>query len=63
MLVEGMLKSGSKEAIQLAKEIAVRWIRTNYLVYKKTGVMHEKFDVQHSGQFGGGGFYVPQVRL
>ena len=63
MIAEGMVRSGSKEARLLAEEIAVRWIRTNYLVYKKTGVMHEKFDVQHSGQFGGGGFYLPQVRL
>jgi len=23
--------------------------------------MHEKFDVEHCGEFGGGGEYVPQV--
>ncbi|XP_061347668.1 probable trehalase [Gastrolobium bilobum] len=61
MLVEGLMKSGSKEARLLAEEIAIRWITTNYIVYKKTGVMHEKFDVEHCGEFGGGGEYVPQT--
>lgn len=61
MLVEGLIKSGLEEARSLAEEIAIRWITTNYIVYKKTGVMHEKFDVEHCGEFGGGGEYVPQV--
>ncbi|KAK7358484.1 hypothetical protein VNO77_00412 [Canavalia gladiata] len=61
MLVEGMLKSELKEARSLAEEIAIRWITTNYIVYKKTGVMHEKYDVEHCGEFGGGGEYVPQT--
>lgn len=63
MLVEGLLKSGLEKARSLAEEIAIRWITTNYVVYKKTGVMHEKFDVEQCGKFGGGGEYVPQVRL
>ncbi|KAE9614049.1 putative alpha,alpha-trehalase [Lupinus albus] len=61
MLVEGLVKSGLKEAKLLAEEIAIKWITTNYIVYKKTGVMHEKFDVEHCGEFGGGGEYVPQT--
>ncbi|GAU11826.1 hypothetical protein TSUD_75770 [Trifolium subterraneum] len=61
MLVEGLVKSGLKEARSLAEEIAIRWITTNYIVYKKTDVMHEKFDVEHCGEFGGGGEYVPQT--
>ncbi|KAK7318060.1 hypothetical protein RJT34_02758 [Clitoria ternatea] len=61
MLVEGLLKSGLKEARSLAEDIAIRWITTNYIVYKKTGVMHEKYDVEHCGEFGGGGEYVPQT--
>ncbi|XP_058732155.1 probable trehalase isoform X2 [Vicia villosa] len=61
MLVEGLIKSGLKEARSLAEEIAIRWITTNYIVYKKTGVMHEKFDVEKCGEFGGGGEYVPQT--
>nr|KYP42330.1 Trehalase [Cajanus cajan] len=61
MLVEGLLKSGLKEARSLAEEIAIRWITTNYIVYKKTGVMHEKYNVERCGEFGGGGEYVPQT--
>ncbi|CAJ2676395.1 unnamed protein product [Trifolium pratense] len=61
MLVEGLVKSGLEEARSLAEEIAIRWITTNYIVYKKTDVMHEKFDVEHCGEFGGGGEYVPQT--
>jgi hypothetical protein len=61
MIVEGLLRSGLKEARSLAEDIAVRWIKTNYVGYKKTGAMHEKYNVQKCGEFGGGGFYKPQV--
>lgn len=61
MIAEGLARSGSKEAKLVGEDIAVRWIRTNYKAYKKTGVMHEKYDVQKCGEFGGGGEYVPQV--
>ena len=55
------MKSGLKEAASLAEEIARRWITTKYIAFKKSGVMHEKYDVEHCGDFGGGGEYVPQV--
>ncbi|KAK7282332.1 hypothetical protein RIF29_11013 [Crotalaria pallida] len=63
MLVEGLVKTWLKEVRSLlGEEISIKWITTNYIVYKKTGVMHEKFDVEHCGEFGGGGEYVPQSR-
>ncbi|PON92846.1 Glycoside hydrolase [Trema orientale] len=61
MIIEGLAKSGSKEARSTAEDIAVRWIRTNYVAYKRTGTMHEKYNVEHCGDFGGGGEYVPQT--
>uniref|UniRef100_A0A2N9H7U0 Trehalase n=1 Tax=Fagus sylvatica TaxID=28930 RepID=A0A2N9H7U0_FAGSY len=61
MIVEGLARSGSKEARSVAEDIAVRWLRTNYVGYKKTGTMHEKYDVEKCGEFGGGGEYVPQT--
>ena len=61
MIVEGLVRSGSKEAALLAKDIAIRWIRTNYATYKSSKAMHEKYDVSKCGEFGGGGEYVPQV--
>ncbi|PON73594.1 Glycoside hydrolase [Parasponia andersonii] len=61
MIIEGLARSGSKEARSVAEDIAVRWIRTNYVTFKKTGTMHEKYDVERCGHFGGGGEYVPQT--
>nr|GEY97235.1 probable trehalase isoform X1 [Tanacetum cinerariifolium] len=57
----GLVRSGSKEARSLAKDIAIRWIRTNYATYKTSKAMHEKYDVSKCGDFGGGGEYVPQT--
>ncbi|XP_022995786.1 probable trehalase [Cucurbita maxima] len=61
MIVEGLARSELKEARVLAEDMAVRWLRTNYVAYKKTGYMHEKYDVQKCGDFGAGGEYVPQT--
>lgn len=61
MIVEGLANTGSKEARSLAEDIAIRWIRTNYVAYQRTGVMHEKYDVQVCGDTGSGGEYTPQV--
>ncbi|XP_056174090.1 probable trehalase [Syzygium oleosum] len=61
MIAEGLARSGSSEARSLAEDIVIRWIRTNYVAYKKTGTMHEKYDVQKCGEVGGGGEYMPQT--
>ncbi|KAG7035488.1 putative trehalase, partial [Cucurbita argyrosperma subsp. argyrosperma] len=61
MIIEGLARSELKEARVLAEDMAVRWLRTNYVAYKKTGYMHEKYDVQKCGDFGAGGEYVPQT--
>ncbi|XP_048319654.2 probable trehalase isoform X1 [Ziziphus jujuba] len=61
MIVEGLARSGSKQARSLAMDIAVGWIRTNHVAYKKTSAMHEKYNVEKCGDFGGGGEYIPQT--
>ncbi|XP_077234084.1 trehalase 1 [Tasmannia lanceolata] len=61
MIIEGLVKSRSREARLIGEDIAVRWIKTNYAAYKKTGHMHEKYDVEVCGDVGGGGEYVPQT--
>ncbi|TQD96418.1 hypothetical protein C1H46_017913 [Malus baccata] len=61
MIVEGLLNSGLEEAKSTAEDIAVRWIRTNYVAFQKTHTMHEKYDVRECGATGGGGEYIPQV--
>ncbi|KAF9602498.1 hypothetical protein IFM89_028512 [Coptis chinensis] len=61
MIVEGLARSGSKEARAMAEDIAVKWLKTNYAAYTKTGTMHEKYDVEACGAVGGGGEYIPQT--
>lgn len=61
LIVEGLVKSGLEEARSLAEDIAIKWIRTNYVAYKNSGSMHEKYNVEKCGEFGGGGEYVPQT--
>ncbi|KAJ1274404.1 hypothetical protein BS78_05G059100 [Paspalum vaginatum] len=61
LIAEGLLHSGSKEAAKLAEDIATRWVRTNYAAYKATGTMHEKYDVEACGKYGGGGEYKSQT--
>ncbi|KAH9775001.1 Trehalase [Citrus sinensis] len=61
MIVEGLAKSGLQEAKSMAQDIAMRWINTNYVAYKETGAMHEKYDVEKCGDIGGGGEYIPQT--
>lgn len=61
MIVEGLVRSRSEEAGAVAQDIAVKWIRTNYVAFKQTCAMHEKYDVEKCGASGGGGEYKPQV--
>ncbi|XP_049377568.1 probable trehalase isoform X1 [Solanum stenotomum] len=61
IIIEGLLRSGLEEARTLAKDIAIRWLRTNYVTYKKTGAMYEKYDVTKCGAYGGGGEYMSQT--
>ncbi|CAN6306118.1 unnamed protein product [Urochloa humidicola] len=61
LIAEGLLHSGSEEAVKLAEDIATRWVRTNYAAYRATGAMHEKYDVEACGKSGGGGEYKPQT--
>lgn len=63
MIIEGLANSGCEEASSLAKDIALRWIITNHATFKRTGTMHEKYNVQKFGDFGGGGEYTPQVKI
>ncbi|CAI9093410.1 OLC1v1028908C1 [Oldenlandia corymbosa var. corymbosa] len=61
MIAEGLANYGTEESKSLAQEISSRWIRTNYVAFKKTGTMHEKYDVEKCGSYGGGGEYTPQT--
>ncbi|XP_078154536.1 putative trehalase [Carex rostrata] len=61
MIIEGLASAHSKEARQLAESITINWIKANFVAYKKTGAMHEKYNVESCGEYGGGGLYKPQT--
>uniref|UniRef100_UPI0037E8D32E trehalase n=1 Tax=Semicossyphus pulcher TaxID=241346 RepID=UPI0037E8D32E len=61
MLIEGLSKLPSKEAKELALDLAQRWIKTNWLAYEKYDAMFEKYDVNGDGKPGGGGEYEVQL--
>ncbi|KAL8150298.1 hypothetical protein V2J09_020106 [Rumex salicifolius] len=61
MIIEGLASSDSASARCFAEDIAQKWIRTNYVAFKNTETMHEKYNVEKCGDFGGGGEYKPQT--
>uniref|UniRef100_A0A3Q1H841 Trehalase n=1 Tax=Acanthochromis polyacanthus TaxID=80966 RepID=A0A3Q1H841_9TELE len=61
MLIDGLSKLPSKDAQQLAFDLAQRWIKTNWLAYIKYEAMFEKYDVNGDGKPGGGGEYEVQL--
>eukprot|EP00252_Welwitschia_mirabilis_P021986 TRINITY_DN5806_c0_g1_i4.p1 TRINITY_DN5806_c0_g1~~TRINITY_DN5806_c0_g1_i4.p1 ORF type:complete len:586 (-),score=103.93 TRINITY_DN5806_c0_g1_i4:107-1864(-) len=61
IIIEGISKHATKGSSQLAQDIAYRWLKTNLEAFKKTGKMHEKYDVTECGKIGGGGEYTPQT--
>jgi alpha,alpha-trehalase len=55
--VSGLLQYGYKD---LAKDVAERWMATNERVYKATGKMMEKYNVENISLESGGGEYPTQ---
>lgn len=55
--VTGLRKYGHDD---LAREIALRWLATVDATYKRTGLLHEKYNVEQAG-VGGGGEYDSQI--
>eukprot|EP00112_Aurelia_sp_Birch-Aquarium-sp1_P007091 Seg1774.3 transcript_id=Seg1774.3/GoldUCD/mRNA.D3Y31 product=Trehalase protein_id=Seg1774.3/GoldUCD/D3Y31 len=54
-------KVGKLHGKDLAFELARKWIQTNYLSWKQTGHMYEKYDANIRGKPGHGGEYGVQV--
>lgn len=61
ILIGGLERSGSQEAGLLARELAERWIRVNYLSYCRNETMFEKYCVLDAGCPGVGGEYEVQT--
>jgi alpha,alpha-trehalase len=45
----------------LAASIARRWVQTNLRLYRRTGHLIEKYDVERAAKAGGGGEYTTQI--
>ncbi|XP_063292242.1 trehalase [Pelobates fuscus] len=61
MVIEGLEKTGSNKAKELAFSLAQKWIQTNYEVYQKYNAMFEKYNVENDSEPGGGGEYEVQL--
>jgi alpha,alpha-trehalase len=57
MMIWGLDRCGQKD---LAQEVAHRWINLNIKVYKQTGKLMEKYNVEDLNQEAGGGEYAGQ---
>ncbi|KAL4712563.1 hypothetical protein ACJJTC_007579 [Scirpophaga incertulas] len=61
IFVVGLANTGLPEAARYANEIATKWVRSNFEVWKEKTAMLEKYDATIFGGYGGGGEYVLQT--
>lgn len=60
ILIYGLENLNDERASSLAYRWAERWIQSNYVAFRKTGAMYEKYVATEFGAFGGGGEYEVQ---
>ena len=63
MIIEGLVMSGSRNAMSMAQAITRSWLRSNYMAFQRSGHMVEKYDARYCGKVGGGGEYTIQVHI
>jgi len=61
LIVQVLEELNTPQSNELAQTIAQRWIKTTYLGYKTTRMMHEKYNALIPGAPGSGGEYPPQI--
>lgn len=61
MIIMGMDQLSNPEAKSLAFNWTVKWVRNNYLTYRDTRAMFEKYSAVEVGGQGGGGEYEVQL--
>ncbi|KAI3379068.1 hypothetical protein SNEBB_000773 [Seison nebaliae] len=59
VIVSAFHQSQDERIRSLGKNLALRWVKTNYEEFKRTGQMFEKYNVV-TGKRGGGGEYIVQ---
>lgn len=60
ILIYGLENLNSEEASLMAQRWAQRWVQSNYVAYRDTGAMYEKYIATEFGVPGGGGEYEVQ---
>ncbi|XP_063697240.1 trehalase-like isoform X2 [Culicoides brevitarsis] len=61
VVVMGMNNLNDPEAKQMAYNWALRWVRSNFIAYRDTRAMYEKYSAVELGGHGGGGEYEIQL--
>lgn len=61
IVIMGLANTGHPEAMRYATELATKWVRSNFEVWKQKAAMLEKYDATILGGLGGGGEYVVQT--
>ncbi|XP_037033248.1 trehalase-like isoform X4 [Bradysia coprophila] len=61
MLIEGLANLNDERAQTMSLDWAARWTRSNFLGYKDSFVMYEKYSALELGGHGGGGEYDIQI--
>ncbi|XP_073458610.1 trehalase isoform X2 [Aquarana catesbeiana] len=61
MVIEGLEKTQSPKAQEIAFKLAQKWVTSNFRAFKKYNAMFEKYDVEGDGKPGGGGEYEVQL--
>ncbi|XP_044145509.1 trehalase isoform X1 [Bufo gargarizans] len=61
IVIEGLEKTQSKKAQDIAFSLAQKWVTVNYKAYDKYKAMFEKYNVEGDGKPGGGGEYDVQL--
>ncbi|KAM5131901.1 trehalase [Mantella aurantiaca] len=61
MVIEGLEKTQSAKAKEIAFKLAQKWVVTNYNAFKEYDAMFEKYHVDDDGKPGGGGEYEVQL--
>ncbi|XP_020280302.1 trehalase-like [Pseudomyrmex gracilis] len=56
-VIVGLYRTNVLAARELARSLATRWLRSNYIGYDEYGKMFEKYNALHPGESGGGGEY------
>ncbi|KAJ8681749.1 hypothetical protein QAD02_017541, partial [Eretmocerus hayati] len=60
IVVQGLRQTNNRDAQKFAENLASTWLNSNYIAFKKSHKMYEKYDATEAGKYGGGGEYEVQ---